>query len=137
MRSIHVSRVITATPEAVYSYASDPSNLPKWASELAQSDVVLDGDTLLVDSPMGHVRVRFVPRNDFGVLDHGVILPSGDVVTNPFRVVAHPEGSEVVFTVRQLELTDDEFDRDAATVRADLDTLAAALKDEPGDEPGR
>lgn len=124
MRSHHVSRVIAASPERVYAYASDVSNLPAWAAGLARADVTRDGDDLLVDSPMGRVRVRFVPTNRLGVLDHDVTLPSGTVVTNPLRVVAHPDGAEVIFTVRQVELSDEEFERDIRMVEADLDRLA-------------
>lgn len=110
-------------PEAVYAYASDPDNLAKWAAGLTQSEVIRDGDSLLVESPMGQVTVVFTPRNDFGVIDHDVRLPSGEVVNNPVRVVAHPDGAEIIFTIRQLGLTDEEFDRDAAMVEQDLDTL--------------
>lgn len=123
MRSHHVSRVISASPDAVYEYASDIDNLPRWAAGLAQAEVVREGDTLFVESPMGRVEVRFVERNRLGVLDHDVTLPSGTVVTNPVRVVAHPEGAEVVFTVRQIELDDDAFARDVAMVEADLERL--------------
>jgi hypothetical protein len=127
MRSHHVSRVIAATPEAVYEFASDVDNLPRWAAGLARADVLRDGDALLVESPMGRVVVRFVERNAFGILDHDVTLPSGTVVTNPVRVLAHPDGAEVVFTVRQIELDDAEFNRDIETVAADLDRLADLL----------
>lgn len=123
MRSRHVSRVISASPDAVYEYASDVDNLPRWAAGLAQAEVVREGDSLFVESPMGRVEVRFVERNRFGVLDHDVTLPSGTVVTNPVRVLAHPEGAEVVFTVRQIELDDEQFARDVAMVAADLERL--------------
>ncbi|WP_121148074.1 SRPBCC family protein [Microbacterium sp. AG1240] len=123
MRSHHVSRVIAASPESVYEFARDVGNLPRWAAGLARTEVVRDGDALLVESPMGRVKVRFVERNTLGVLDHDVTLPSGTVVTNPVRVLAHPEGAEVVFTVRQIELDDEEFARDVATVAADLERL--------------
>jgi uncharacterized protein YndB with AHSA1/START domain len=128
MKSQHVSRVIAATPQAVYAFAVDVDNLPRWAAGLAQADVQRDGDELLVDSPMGQVSVRFVERNTLGVLDHDVTLPSGTVVANPLRVVPHPEGSEIIFTVRQIELTDEEFERDVALVAADLDRLAALVE---------
>ena len=39
------------------------------------------------------------------------------------RVLAHPDGAEVVFTVRQLQLSDEEPARDAATVEEDLTRL--------------
>jgi hypothetical protein len=123
MRSHHVSRVIAASPEAVYDYASDVGNLPRWAAGLAQAAVVREGDSLFVESPMGRVEVRFVERNRFGVLDHDVTLPTGTVVTNPVRVLSHPEGAEVVFTVRQIELDDDEFARDIELVTKDLERL--------------
>jgi hypothetical protein len=123
MRSHHVSRVIAASPEAVYEYASDVDNLPRWAAGLAQAAVVREGDSLFVESPMGRVEVRFVERNRFGVLDHDVTLPTGTVVTNPVRVLSHPEGAEVVFTVRQIELDDDEFARDIELVAKDLERL--------------
>lgn len=124
MKSQHVSRVIAASPDAVYEYASNVENLPTWAAGLAQSEVVRHGDTLFVESPMGRVEVRFVERNRFGILDHDVTLPSGTVVTNPVRVLPHPEGAEVVFTVRQIELDDDAFARDVALVAADLERLS-------------
>lgn len=123
MRSQHVSRVISASPDAVYEYASNVENLPEWAAGLAQSEVARNGDTLLVESPMGRVEVRFVERNRYGVLDHDVTLPSGTVVTNPVRVLPHPDGAEVVFTVRQIELDDEEFARDINLVEADLERL--------------
>lgn len=129
MRSHHVSQVIHRDPAAVYAYAADPDNLPRWAAGLARSEITREGDALVADSPMGRVTVRFVERNAYGILDHDVtLLPSGAVVHNPLRVIAHPEGAEVVFTVRQLDLSDAEFDRDAEAVAADLRTLRDLLE---------
>jgi hypothetical protein len=129
MESRHVSTVVHRPAAEVYAYAADPDHLPAWAAGLAGSEVTRDGDTLLVDSPMGRVSVRFVPPNELGVLDHDVTLPTGTVVTNPVRVLAHPDGAEVLFTVRQIELTDEEFATDVATVTADLARLKAILED--------
>ncbi|MBF4634798.1 SRPBCC family protein [Agreia pratensis] len=129
MQSRHVSRVISASPQSVYEFAANPDNLPSWASGLAQSDVTREGDTLWVESPMGRVSVRFVEPNEFGILDHDVTLPSGVSVTNPVRVMSHPDGAEIVFTVRQLGMTDDDFDRDARTVGHDLDRLRRLVED--------
>jgi hypothetical protein len=136
MQSRHVSRVISASPQAVYDFAANPGNLPKWASGLAQSEVTREGDTLCVESPMGRVTVRFVARNEFGILDHDVTLPSGVTVINPLRVVSHPNGAEIIFTVRQLDLADDEFDRDVRTVGEDLDRLRRLVEDATGPRPG-
>lgn len=121
--SRHVGRVVRARPEEVYRFAAEVENLPRWAGGLASAPARRVGDHLEVQSPMGPVTVRFTPRNDLGVLDHDVTLPSGQTVTNPMRVMAHPEGSEVVFTVRRLDLTEEEFERDVSTVARDLDRL--------------
>lgn len=127
MKSRHLSCVIEADARVVYDVVMDLDALPRWAEGLARADIRRDGDELIADSPMGQVRVRFVPRNDFGVADHVVTLPSGVTVTNPLRVLPHPHGCEVVFTVRQLELTDAEFERDCGMVADDLARLEALV----------
>jgi hypothetical protein len=129
MRSIHVSVVVHAAPETVYDYAAAPEHLPTWAAGLAESEVTREGEVLRVASPMGEVTVRFAPPNSLGVLDHEVTLPDGMTVLNPMRVVAHPDGAEVVFSVRQLDLTDDELDRDVRRVSADLDRLREIVEE--------
>ncbi|MGV9712074.1 SRPBCC family protein [Gordonia sp. NPDC003424] len=127
MHSRHLSVVIpAASADEVYAFAADPDNLPRWAAGLA-AGVRRVGDVLVVDSPMGEVTVTFAPANDFGILDHDVTLPDGTVVANPLRVLAHPDGAEVVFTVRQRDLTDEQFEADCAAVERDLAALAAAV----------
>lgn len=123
-----MSTVIAATADDVYDYVSDPGNLREWAAGLASSDVERRGDDLVAESPMGTVTVRFVPRNTLGVVDHDVILPTGETVHNPLRVLPHPDGAEVVFTVRQLAMSDEEFDRDTRMVEADLASLKRLLE---------
>lgn len=128
MESRHVSCVIAASPQSVYEFIVDSANLPQWAAGLARAEVEVRGDELVAQSPMGEVTVRFVARNDLGVLDHDVTLPSGATVNNPMRVVAHPEGAEVLFTVRRLDLTPEQFEADCAAVAADLQTLQTLLE---------
>jgi hypothetical protein len=128
MESRHVSTVIERIPEAVYEFIARPENLPQWAAGLAQSEIARDGDAIVADSPMGRVTIRFVPRNDLGVADHEVTVPSGETVYNALRVIPHPYGSEVVFTLRQLNLSDEAFEQDAALVLADLTRLKALLE---------
>jgi hypothetical protein len=70
---------------------------------------------------MGRVVVAFVERNEHGVLDHDVTLPSGETVYNPMRVIADGSSCEVVFTLRRRpETNDEDFARDAEAVTADL-----------------
>ncbi|MBY6435636.1 SRPBCC family protein [Rhodococcus kroppenstedtii] len=125
--SRHLSVVIAASAREVYDYARRPENLTAWAAGLA-SGVTRDGDNLVTESPMGTVRVRFAAENDLGVLDHTVTLPDGTEVLNPLRVVPHPHGAEVLFTVRRLGMTDVEFDRDCAAVQRDLESLKRLME---------
>lgn len=130
----HISTFIRATPERVYQYTSDPKNLPSWASGLATKVENVDGKWF-ADSALGRVEVRFAPRNDLGVLDHDVTLPSGVTVHNPLRVLPNATGSEVVLSVFQLPgMSDAELEKTAKTVAKDLDALKRALE---GDSPAR
>ncbi|MHA7984842.1 SRPBCC family protein [Rathayibacter sp. CAU 1779] len=129
MPSRHVSAVIRRSRQQVYNYAADVDNLPAWAAGLTNAPITHDGDVLVTESPMGSIRMTFAPRNDFGVLDHWVTLPSGETTYNALRVIDHPDGAEIIFTVRQLDATDEEFARDAALIAADLDRLRTILEE--------
>jgi hypothetical protein len=122
--SVYIDRPVTD----VYAFASDPANLPRWASGLGSSVVQVDGDWL-VETPEGRVRVTFAPDNEYGVLDHDVLTPSGQTVYVPLRAVADGDGCEVVFTLRRSPgMTDAEFERDTALVGADLALLKKVLE---------
>lgn len=111
-----------------YAFASDPANLSRWAAGLGGPVVEVDGQWR-VPSPAGEVVLEFAPANDFGVLDHTVVLPDGTRVANPVRVLADGDECEVVFTLRrQSWMTDEDFDRDAAAVAQDLRTLGQLLE---------
>lgn len=128
MSSRHVSVVIHRPPGEVYDFAAEPGNLARWAAGLASAEVHREDDVLVAESPMGVVRIAFVARNAYGVLDHDVTTPDGAITHNPLRVLAHPEGAEVVFTLRQLAMTDAELARDAGMVQADLERLREILE---------
>jgi hypothetical protein len=125
--SKHIGERIDRPADEVYEYASDPANLPRWAPGLGSSVEKVDG-RWFVETSMRRVGFAFVPRNEYGVLDHDVTLPSGEVVYNPMRVIPDGAGSEVVFTLRRrLGMTDEEFRRDADAVAADLARLKQVL----------
>jgi hypothetical protein len=126
--SRHVSVFVEREPAEVYAYAADPTHLPEWAAGLAGSIELIDG-RWVADLAMGRIVIEFAPSNAFGVLDHWVTDASGTVFYNPLRVVAAPGGSELVFSVRRLEgMSDEDFDRDAGLVQADLETLKRILE---------
>jgi hypothetical protein len=125
----HVRTVITAAPPDVYEFAAEPTNLPRWASGLAGTEVTHDGDRWWTDSPMGRVSFKFAPHNDLGVLDHDVTLPDGSVTHNQARVLFHPEGAEVVFTIKQQPgMSDAAVESDAETVAGDLARLKGLME---------
>lgn len=127
--SQHISIGIDRPVSEVYDFAADPRNLSKWAAGLAGSKVGREGEHWFTESPMGRVTFTFTPRNDFGVLDHVVTLPSGETVYNPLRVIRDGHGCEVVFTLRQRpEMTDEDFARDADAVAKDLATLKSVVE---------
>ena len=133
MQAVHLSQVIDRSARDVYEYASDPRHLPEWAAGLGGPIVFEDGQWI-VESPTGRMSVEFARRNEYGVLDHVVVLPDGERVYNPMRVTAWEGRAEVVFSLRrQPGMSDAEFERDADAVRGDLLSLKAVL--ENGDRP--
>ena len=132
MESRHVSIWIDVAPEVVYEFMADPQTWPRWAAGLAAGGLRRDTDGWVADSPMGVVTVEFSPTNRFGVLDHVVLMPSGEQVYNPMRIVpagVNVDRCEVLFTVRRRDgMTAEEFDADAAAVAADLATLKGLIE---------
>jgi len=127
--SRHLSTHIDRPAQDVYTYASNPANVPEWAAGLGGSIEQIDGEWV-ADSPMGRVVVKFADSNEYGVVDHEVTLPSGETVYNPMRVIPDGDGCEVVFTIRQRpDMTGDDFTRDANAVQADLRTLKKLLEE--------
>jgi hypothetical protein len=125
----HLSISIDSTTEKVYELASNAENLPKWAAGLSNSTITKVGDEWETDSPLGKVRVRFAPKNNFGVMDHDVIFPSGEINHNPFRVLKNDMGSEVVFTLYRLpRMSDDDYQRDIDFIQNDLKKLKIILE---------
>jgi hypothetical protein len=130
--SVHIARAW----RTVYDYACVPEHFPEWASGLG-SGLRRDGDgdgdgkadVYIVAAPEGEARVRFSPRNDYGVLDHWVTLPGGQTVYIPLRVIVHGDGAEVTLTlIRQPQMSDADFAHDADWVRRDLNRLKALLE---------
>jgi hypothetical protein len=126
-RAHTVSVGIAADPHAIYAYASDPANLPSWAPGMVKS-IEKVGATWVAQTPLGEVTFQFTAANNFGVLDHDVEA-GGRTYHNPMRVVPNGSGGEVLFTLLQLPgITDEQFQQDMDTVRADLNKLRTILE---------
>jgi hypothetical protein len=82
-----------------------------------------------VETSEGRAGFAFVQHNEYGVLDHYVTVPSGEVVYNPMRVIADGTRCEVVFTLRRRPgMSDEDFDADASAVADDLTRLKHVLE---------
>jgi hypothetical protein len=124
----HISVTINRPATEVYEFASNPDNLPKWATGLGGSIRKVNGEWT-ADTPMGKAKIRFAEKNQFGILDHDVILESGVTFHNPMRVVPNGRSSEVIFTLfRQPGMSDEQFSEDAKWVEKDLTILRNLLE---------
>ncbi|TFW34936.1 polyketide cyclase [Massilia horti] len=110
--------------QALYEAIYQPEFFPRWASGLAQSTLEKEGEWWKASGPEGAVKIRFTPRNDFGVMDHYVDVGADQVVYMPMRVIPNADGAEVLLTLFRLpEMTDEKFEADAAWVEKDLKVL--------------
>jgi hypothetical protein len=125
----HISEWIDRPADDVYEYAGAPDDLPQWARGLGSSVEKID-DRWFAETPEGRVGFAFVQPNEYGVLDHYVTMPSGEVVYNPMRVIADARACEVVFTLRRPSgMNDEDFRADADAVAADLARLKQVIEE--------
>lgn len=124
----HISVPINRPATDIYHFVSQPENLPKWAAGLSGS-IEKRGEEWIAQSPMGIVKIKFAPNNEFGVLDHDVTTPEGHVFHNPMRVITNNSGAEIIFTLFRLPaMSDREFENDAAQVLKDLKKLKSIFE---------
>ncbi len=125
--SKHIGVSVNCPAAQAYAYASNPENLPTWASGLGAVKQI-DGDWV-ADMEIGRVKIVFAEKNTFGVLDHDVTLPSGETFHNPMRVFPNADGCEVTFALyRQPNVSEEDFEKDAQTIEKDLQALKTVLE---------
>ncbi len=125
-RTLSVS--INCPPSKVYDFVSNPKNLPKWATGLCKS-IGKSNNDWIVETPQGPMKIRFIEKNDFGVLDHYVTVAPGVEVYVPMRVLPNGSGSVVIFTLFRLpDMSDEKYAEDAGWVERDLKTLKKVLE---------
>jgi hypothetical protein len=85
----------------------------------------------IVDTPQGQTKINIAKRNDFGILDQFVTLPSGIEIFVPMRVVKNDDGSEIMLTVFQtLDMSEKKYIEDTRLVEKDLENLKNLLEAE-------
>lgn len=114
--------------DKVYEFLVDPANWNHWAFGLGKN-IRRSPDGWIADSGDGVAKVQFTPHNNFGVVDHTVIRPSGQRVYVPIRLIANNSGCELLFTLfREPSMSDAQFASDSAFVQRDLDGLKRLLE---------
>ncbi len=122
-----VSISIARSAADVYAFLAEPTEFPRWSEFITRMQP--DGEDWIATTSAGTCRIRFVPRNAFGIVDHTVIVAPGVEVFVPFRVVENQGGSEVLFTVfRQPAQDDRAFEADVGMVLTDLRNLKRVLE---------
>ena len=112
----------------VYEFLADPANWNQWAFGLGKN-IRLSKDGWIADSDGGIAKVLFTQRNNFGVVDHTVIRPSGQRVHVPMRLIVNGGGCELLFTLfREPNMSDARFASDAGFVERDLNGLKKLLE---------
>jgi hypothetical protein len=126
------ARTITVRIDRPFATVSDflaaPPNWNQWAFGLGKN-IRQSTDGWIADSGGGTARIRFTPRNEFGVVDHTVIRPSGQRVYIPMRLIANGSGCELLFTLfREPKMSNTQFDSDAGFVQRDLNRLKSLME---------
>lgn len=126
VRILHVS--IRVPVSRAFVFAQQPENFPRWAAGLADSLRQTERGWI-ADTPDGEALIHFSKPNEFGILDHRVVMQGRRDVLVPMRMVANGDGTEVELVLfRQPGMTDADFKRDARMVKADLQALKALLE---------
>jgi hypothetical protein len=126
LQAVTVSIGVARDPASFYEAFWRPEAFPGWASGLSDGSLRQEEGNWVAQGPGGPVRIRFTPRNDFGVMDHWVEMEDGTVVSVPLRVMPNGAGAEVALTLfRQAGMSDADFARDQEWVRGDLARLKA------------
>ena len=122
--SVRISRPF---PE-VYEFMVKPENWNQWATGLGKA-IRQTPEGWVAETQQGQIKVRFTPRNSFGVLDHYVVRSTKPEVYVPMRLIANGDGCELLFTLfREPGMTDDRYAGDMEFVKKDLNGLKELLE---------
>lgn len=119
---------IQRQPKEVYDFMYNLENFPSWATAFCHSISYRDNEWI-AETSEGPVKVKFVDRNDWGILDHDVGQGENQVQV-PVRVIPNGSGSEVIFTVFQApNMSREAFKEDIALIESDLKRLKRVLEE--------
>ena len=120
---------ITRPFEDVYPFLASLENFQQWASGLGALRRQIATNEWLADTLAGEpVRIRLVPRNDYGIADHYIIPEEGEEIYIPMRAIRNGSGTDVIFTLFKNDMSDEQFFADERHVLKDLMALKKLLE---------
>jgi hypothetical protein len=112
----------------VYAFLVDPGNWNQWAFGLGKR-IRHTAEGWVADSNGEVVKVEFTPLNEYGVLDHTLVRPSGQRIYVPLRLISSGGGCELQFTLfRDPGMSDTQFGSDAQFVQKDFNGLKQLME---------
>lgn len=128
-RSYTISLSIDRSFIEVYDYLSKPGNYADWAPVEAGTFKPLENGDWQGVTPGGLRHYRFTAPNNFGVLDHAIFVPGGEMFYNPMRVTPNQNGTELTFVFYRREGMDDtQFDSTVEWIHTDFLALKSVLE---------
>ena len=130
MRRAHTISVSIERPfDEVYEYLVRPANYQYWAAVEPGSFKPLNNGDWVGLTPNGLRHHRFTTHNNFGVLDHAIFVPGGELLYTPMRVMRNGKGTELNFTFFQRDGMDDaKFASTIEWINTDFLTLKSLLE---------
>jgi hypothetical protein len=114
----------------VYKFCADPLNFGRWNLLPDEPMEAVGVNEYLVNLPQGRRVMRFMPPNDFGVLDYQV-YEQGESAgpTRPLRLIANQDGTDLQMTwFQQPGVSDEQFRSEVEWTRSDLLRLKTFLE---------
>ncbi len=123
--TIHIERPVGE----VYDFLADPQNHPKWSAMSPAGYRQLDNGDWVGQTAFGPRHVRFTRRNEFGVLDHAVFVPGGEILFSPMRVVPNGQNTVLLVTFFQRQgMSEEQFRSTLEWIEVDLLTLKTVVE---------
>jgi hypothetical protein len=134
-KSRTISIPIYRSYEEVYDFLAEPRNFPSWASNLGADFVQIGENDWATTTRSGRVILRFAPRNEYGVLDHQLILEGKAPISTPMRLIENDEGCEIIYTQFQRPgMSPEAFASEVEWVTSDFEALRSLLETRLADE---
>ena len=124
MNSKTATIMLHAPKDRVFSYLSDVTNLPKWATVFCKEIKMIDGKTKIV-TPMGELFFEIESDKKTGVIDMYAGPNEKQMSIFPARVIDMPGGASVIlFTMFQTPgMTDEQFNAQYESLLKEFDNI--------------